>query len=191
MHRADSLTPLAELPHAPYSDPSDGKGVVERTIDKRVVFVPEANVIILLPLKRDHLLLKRFDLDQSIAEAGIEHLVVTSQAPTAARLSEAFGYQISVESSGGDVKFKLAEGPEEMSVDAGGKLSWTVPEDFEHEKTHVSVLLSDSSGQQALHRFTLGINGVAEKLKEEKDRKEKEYLQRIADRNKDKGTAEK
>ena len=54
-------------------------------------------------------------------------------------------------------KVKLDSGPEGMKVAADGTVSWAVPANFADTAVTVILTISDASGQETFHTFTLPV----------------------------------
>jgi hypothetical protein len=123
------------------------------TADKRVLFVPEAGRLAVVPTTNDRVLVYDIDPYREMEKARADYLVVTSlpPAPVPGRL---FDYPLRVRSSAGRVTYRLDAGPPGMAVSRDGKLTWAVPADFE-APTPVTLTVADASGQEVLHTFEL------------------------------------
>jgi predicted Zn finger-like uncharacterized protein len=124
--------------------------------DKRIHFVPQANLIVTVPPGNDRLVLHRFDLDAALDKSGIDYLFVTSRPPAAGPGAK-FEYRIKVKSKKGGVKFKLDAGPDGMTVSPGGLVTWSVPAGFSGPAA-VIITVSDKTGQETFHSFTLSVS---------------------------------
>lgn len=125
------------------------------TQDKRVLFVPEAKLIAIIPNSSDRLVLHRLDVDATLEKSGVDYLYVTSPPPVAAFKATPFQYTPNVKSKKATIKLKLEVFPEGMLVQPNGALTWDVPADFADKETVVSLTISDDSGKEILHTFKL------------------------------------
>ena len=57
------------------------------------------------------------------------------------------------------VSYRLDSGPNGMTISKDGKLTWKVPNDWAEVETDVIVGVTDSTGQECLHTFTIKIDG--------------------------------
>jgi len=128
--------------------------------DKRLHLIPAAKLFVSIPFSNDRLIAYRFDVEQILEQSGVDYLYVTSRAPAATRRGGLLQYPIVVRSKRGGVKYKLDAGPEGMTVDGRGLLSWNVPADLQGEQ-NVILSISDSSGQEIFHTFKLDVLNVA------------------------------
>ena len=74
--------------------PPSNHGYYQFNAGRNLLFIPEAKVIILPSATLDSLILKRFDIVEALAESGIDYLVVTSTAPSSAKLGQPYSYQL-------------------------------------------------------------------------------------------------
>jgi hypothetical protein len=129
--------------------------------DKRVHYIPAANLLVTIPATNDRLLLYRFDLDKELAKADRDYLFVASQPPRRVDKGATYRYKLDVKSKQGAVKFQLASGPDGMKVSDAGVVTWKVPDDWGEPETDVIVNVSDKSGREAFHTFKLHVPGAA------------------------------
>jgi predicted Zn finger-like uncharacterized protein len=127
--------------------------------DKRIHFIPQANLIATVPAGNDRLVLHRFDLDAALQKSGVDYLFVTSRPPAAVAGAK-FEYRIKVKSKKGGVKFKLDAGPDGMTVTPDGLVAWAVPAGFDGSPS-VIITVSDKTGQETFHSFTLPVSAAA------------------------------
>jgi hypothetical protein len=127
------------------------------SIEKRLLFVPGARVLLFLPPPNDKLILHRFDPDELLAKWDQDHVLVTSSPPPAAGKGTTFSYVPQIRSKKGGVTIKLESAPGGMSLGPDGKLTWNVPGDFAEREADVLLSLRDDSGQEAFHSFRLAI----------------------------------
>jgi len=127
------------------------------TPDQRVFFIPDAKLVVTIPGTNDRLILHRFDVDQELEKSGIDYLLVTSQPVVQAVKGQPYRYDLAVKSKKGGVKCKLESGPAGMKVTPDGKLTWEVPRDFADAEVAVILTVSDATGQEIFHNFTLAL----------------------------------
>jgi hypothetical protein len=123
--------------------------------DQRILFIPDAKVIVTIPETNNKLVLHRFDIDKALDKSGIDYLLVTSQAPTRAPKGGTYTYQLGIRSKKGGVKCKLDSGPPGMTVTQTGLVKWDVPANPTGNSADVIVSVSDSGGQEVFHTFAL------------------------------------
>jgi len=150
---ARSLLQFGELPDFELPNFVEGRG---KAFDRNVFLIPDAKVLVVLPTKkRDQLLLYKADLDKALANAGVDYLFVASQPPTGAVKGETYRYTPLVKSRRGSVKVTLESGPKGMTVAPTGAVSWGVPNDFAPSEAVVVLKVTDASGREVPHSFTL------------------------------------
>src|SRR5205807_4602699 len=120
---------------------------------------PAAHLFVTIPATIDRLILQRFDLEDALEKSGVDYLVVTSQPPVSVKRGGAFEYTVVVKSKRGGVSYRLDSGPNGMTISKDGKLTWKVPNDWAELETDVIVGVTDSTGQECLHTFTIKIDG--------------------------------
>jgi hypothetical protein len=124
------------------------------TFDKRVWPIPQAKILVTVPLIGDSLVIRRFDPEAALEASGIDYLFVASAAPTQARAGTPWEYPVAVRSKRGGAKFKLEIAPDGMTVDEKGRISWTPQETGSFA---VVLLVSDAGGQEVYHQFTITV----------------------------------
>jgi hypothetical protein len=124
---------------------------------KRVYFVPEANVIAVLPPTNDQVVLHRFDIDVAMEKSGVDYLLVTSEAPRAVKAGTNLSHSIALKAKRKPVSFKLDSGPKRMQVSKDGVITWKVPADEPEGSQEVIVNIRDAIGQEIFHTFTLRV----------------------------------
>ncbi len=121
----------------------------------RVYLVPNAKVLAVLAATGDKVYLNAFDLKAVLNKSGTDFLIVVSQPPSAV-LDKTYRYKPEVLSKKGEVKLKLESGPDGMKID-GNEIVWDVPKS--HPKiADVILTVSDKSGQETFHTFTIAVN---------------------------------
>jgi hypothetical protein len=125
--------------------------------DKRFFFLPESKLIVVIPAAADRLLLHPFDVEEALEKSGRNYLVVTSQPPLAATKGTTYTYALKVRSKRGGLKYKLEAAPTGMTLSPGGTVSWEVPTGFVEAQTNVLISITDASGQERFHSFTLDV----------------------------------
>ncbi|HUR54965.1 MAG TPA: trypsin-like peptidase domain-containing protein [Gemmataceae bacterium] len=133
---------------------TDSAGGDTYTMWRKVFFVPDAKVIVLLPTSNDRVVLYKVDPDAALEKSGQDYLLVTSSAPREVTAGATFTYPVRVKSKQGGVTFQLDSAPKGMTVDAAGVVTWAVPADA--TGTHDVILtVRDKSGQDVFHTFTV------------------------------------
>ncbi|MCI0702019.1 MAG: trypsin-like peptidase domain-containing protein [Planctomycetia bacterium] len=123
---------------------------------RRVFFIPDAKVIIVLPVSNDRVVMHKFDTDDALEKSGLDYLFVTSQPPRNVKPGTTFTYPLQVKSKHGGLTFKLDSGPKGMTVSATGVVTWAVPADATGDQ-EVILTVKDKTGQDVFHTFTVKV----------------------------------
>jgi hypothetical protein len=132
----------------------------DREVDgpwKRVFFVPDAKVIVVLPKGNDQVVLFKFDPEEALEKSGLDYLLVTSRPPRAVKAGTTFSYPLAVKSKQGGVTFTLDSGPKGMAVSADGVVTWAVPPDAAGQQD-VILTVRDKAGQEVFHTFSVRVD---------------------------------
>jgi hypothetical protein len=151
--QVDRLATLVHLPEQSWTIGSLARGNV--SLSDCVTLVPDAKALVILDKTYSKVIVEKFDLDELLAKAKFDYLLVTSQPPDAVR-GRPFTYKPAVMTKQGAVKLTLDGGPPGMKL-ANGTLTWNVPADFAQQSVFVILTIADSAGQEILYTFTLPI----------------------------------
>jgi hypothetical protein len=124
--------------------------------EKRIHYYPRAGLLLTLGGTADRLVLRRVDLAAELEKSGADYLVVLSRPP-AAKAGKPFEYRLDVRSKKGGVKVKLETGPAGLTVTPDGRVSWAVPPKFSEAEAEALVTITDASGQEIAHTFTVAV----------------------------------
>lgn len=149
-----TLPELSELKQAS-GITSSSRRYSDLTLDKRVHYLPQADLLITLAMTDDQIVLRRINLKEKLDESGIDYLYVSSLPVRLAHKGMTYTYPVSIESRQGSARCKLTSGPEGMTIEGGNRLVWTVPSDFNEEQASVVLTISDASGQEVFHTFSI------------------------------------
>jgi uncharacterized protein (TIGR03067 family) len=175
VHVAGDQRPLVRLSDVEMPIADDPINRDRLGVDKRVHLLPDANLIITLPLTNDALVLHRFDVDAALAKSDLDYLMVTSSPPTTAVRGTMFTYQVVAKARKGGLKYRVEAGPKGMAVSAAGQLTWAVPAAGGEDTAQVILSIGDAAGQETFQTFKLdlvaggakGDNGPAPKGQDE------------------------
>ncbi len=123
--------------------------------DKRVFFVPDAKMLITIPMTNDRLVMRSIDVDSMMEKAGVDFLFVASQPPVTARENTLYTYQIKARSNKGGLKYKLESGPKGMKLSPQGLVEWEIPKKNDRNEQEVVIGITDAAGQEVFHTFTI------------------------------------
>jgi hypothetical protein len=126
-------------------------------IDQRVYLFTFAKVLAVIPDEMDRVVFYRADVEKLLDAAGIDYLFVTSKPPVAVP-GKPFRYPVGIKSNKGGVKLKLEAGPGGMKVN-GTTVTWDVPKNYDGKDANVILTVSDASGQEVFHTFSLSTAG--------------------------------
>jgi hypothetical protein len=157
VHMIGDARPLAHLEDVEIPILSEQWVNHDFTLDKRILFLPQAKCILTIPTTNDQVVLHPFDVELALENSGLDYLLVTSQPPSSARRGETFAYQLGVKSKRGGVRYHLESGPDGMAISEGGKVTWKVPANFADVETAVIVSITDAAGQEQFHTFKFQI----------------------------------
>ena len=149
--------PLAKLDKANHGLSFDGWDRDPFGPWRRVFFIPDAKVIVVLPGSNDQLVLHKFDADAALEKSGLEYLLVSSRPPEGVKAGVTWTYPIKVKSKDPKVTFKLDSGPKGMEVSAMGVVTWKVPADAPPGDNEVILTISNGGGQEMFHTFTVRV----------------------------------
>ena len=125
--------------------------------DKRIIFVPDAKVVVTIPGSNDRLVVQKIDVDEALEKSAIDYLFFSSQPVTRAVKGVAYQYQMSVRSRKGAVKYRLDAAPEGMKLTSQGEITWPIPTDYEANSADVIVTVTDASGQESTQTFRISL----------------------------------
>jgi hypothetical protein len=129
------------------------------TFDKRIVFLPQANILATVPFTNDRIVIRPFNLVSALENSGIDYLFVDSAPPLTAEKGSAYSYQLAVRSKRGGVRFKLDSGPDGMTLSPKGLLKWSIPSTAGNEAA-VIINIRDGSGQEIFHTFNIALRSA-------------------------------
>lgn len=123
--------------------------------DQRIIFTPTYGRIAFVSLDDLSIVLRPFDLKGALDASGVDYLVVTSNPTTSVQRERPWQYQIEAISKAGGVKFALEFAPTGMDVSESGLVTWKPAEPLSPEGEKVIVKITDRSGEETYHSFTL------------------------------------
>jgi hypothetical protein len=125
--------------------------------EPRAHYLPADNKLVLIPNSDDKVVIYPLDLTAALKATGADYLYVISKPHTVLQAGQKWDYQIQSLSSAGGVKYKLEEGPDELSISKDGRVTWTAHAPAVAGKVPVVITLSDASGQEITHAIELHI----------------------------------
>lgn len=127
------------------------------SIEKRLIFLPTANLFVTLSDSHTALVLRRFDIMAAMDRAQIDYLFVSSDPERIAKRGKQYRYAIETKSRRGGVQYKLDSGPKGMRLSPTGVLEWAVPSNYANDQETLIVTIKDQSGQELFHTFQIEV----------------------------------
>lgn len=157
IHLVGESRPLLTLPDLDLGEPINQWSREKFGFDKRILLIPDAMVLITLPVTNDRIVIRKLDIEAALDKAGIDYLYVTSRPPAEAQRGSEWLYPLAVRSKQGDVKYRLESGPDGMRVSAKGVIVWRVAADQPPGDVNIIITVSDRSGQEVFHTFRVRV----------------------------------
>jgi hypothetical protein len=123
--------------------------------EARVRFLPDANLLVFLPMDDKQIVVRPFDLIDELKKDGKDYLFVPSLPKTHAKAGGLFVYQIQAQSKPAGFTYKLENGPEGMTVSGSGEVRWNVPAEQAGKTAPVIVSVKNAAGKEVFHTFDL------------------------------------
>jgi len=142
-----------------FSDPGL-RGSSPIRIERRFYWLPERNVVVMLPEGDDRVVLRRLDLDRELQRSGRHLLYVTSQPPSNVAVGDTLEYKVAVKATHGPATCTLESGPKGMTCSSSGTVRWKVAPDSPGERAGVVLTIRDARGKELFHSFVLTITGA-------------------------------
>ena len=146
------------LPAAPNRNPEGFFIKHDLSVDKRLHWVPAANLLITIPFANDRLVLRRLDLNEALDRSGDDYLVVVSPPCVAASAGQKLDHQIVARSRKGGITYQLNDGPAGLEVASDGKVTWVVPDGQRAADLTARVAVVDAAGQRRIHNLHINVN---------------------------------
>jgi serine protease Do len=136
----------------------DEGGYSRMTLEKRIHFFPEANLLVTVPISPSRLVLRKLSVTRALEKSGIDYLFVNSIPPRSAKRGGTYEYQVEVQSKKGGLRYTLASAPAGMTVSQTGKLQWEVPKKVPENPVIVIMTVGDATGQEVYHTFKIKLH---------------------------------
>lgn len=158
LHIGSAAEPMISLPDLTLrpGEYGDFHAQSRLTLDRRVFFFPDADLLVTLPTSNDLLVLTDLDVDQELRQNGEEYLLVVSRPPQYVQKGSRFEYQIEVKSTDDEPELTLESGPPGMRLTDDGMISWRVPRKS-GEPFDAVITVKSSSGKETTHAFRLTV----------------------------------
>lgn len=129
--------------------------------DRRILLVLESDCVLLLPPSNDAIIRRPLHFDAMLGQAGKPYLLILSATSIRLAGGESFEHTIRCVSDSVPVTFEIVEGPQGLTVDSQGKITWQAPTGIVG-RVPVSVQITNGSGQRHLHRLMIKLGGIEE-----------------------------
>ncbi len=125
--------------------------------DQRVIFIPEAKVLVTVPAGENRLILHRFDPEAELAKSGQDYHVVASRPVPSARKGGLYVYPLKVLARAAGRSYRLVSGPAGMRVGPTGRVTWLVPATYDLPEAEATVAVRNTTGREVLHTFRIDV----------------------------------
>ena len=126
-------------------------------LEQRIHLIPRAKALVTVGEGGDRLVLRKFDLAESLEAEGVDYLFVESPPVISVDKGMRYTYQMKVRSKKGGVKTELQSGPKGMTVSKTGLVQWTAPTKVDDPHPTVIIQVTDDSGQTIFHTFSINV----------------------------------
>jgi hypothetical protein len=127
------------------------------TLDKRLHFVPAAQLLITIPPENDRLVLRQLDLENALDRVEGNYLIVTSPPIVSATAGQTFEHRIAARSKRGEITCALTSGPDGLKLSSQGQLTWPVPQKLAGEDVTAVISVQDATGQKRSHTLAISV----------------------------------
>ncbi len=124
-------------------------------ISKCIYFIPDANMMILIPKSNNSLILQRVNIDEELEKSGNNYLYVENTPSQYFINGEKYICQLSIKAKRKGVTYKIITAPETMTISGTGLIEWQVPTDYQKKIENVSINISDETGQNCPYTIKL------------------------------------
>jgi hypothetical protein len=118
-----------------------------------IQFIPDANLLVTVPLTDDKLILHRIDVDALLTKSGFDYYYVGSRPTEAVQRGKEYRHQIHAKSNKGGLKYKLEGPPKGMTVNAEGLVTWQTDAQQALREEPVLMTISDAAGKELFHNL--------------------------------------
>ncbi|MCA9127328.1 MAG: trypsin-like peptidase domain-containing protein [Planctomycetales bacterium] len=144
------------IDEVPTTDASAIRSQLARGFE-RLKYFPVAKMLVTFDAAAKRVFLRKLDFVQAMLDRDQQFVFVDSLPPHQVSLGSEFRYQIEGKSNTGELQYHLESGPEGMTVDSRGVVSWLIPESFPSENVRTIVSVTNGKNKEVLHSFTLSI----------------------------------
>ncbi len=138
--------------------PNESKGVATQLPpDRRIHLIPDAKLVVTVPLPADRLVLQQVDVSALAAESPVDYLAIHSKPPQFVQRGNLLRYDLQVVSKDEHLQYGVELGPDAMTLSPTGELRWKVPVEARQQEEQVVLSVRDGTGQERLQSFTLKV----------------------------------
>ncbi len=149
------LSPLnLEQDESKYGEPEFAP---EFSLDKRLVYIPQADLLLTFPYTNDRMLMTPIQLQAELKKRGTDYLFISSLPPSHCQKGKTLEYSLQVESSSSQFEVELSAAPEGMKLIDSKKLRWEVPESFDDDEVFVVITVKAKGDQTEFQTFRLEV----------------------------------
>ena len=128
---------------------------------RRILLVLDSDALLLLPPSNDAIIRRPIDFETILGQAGSPYLLVLSATSIKLAGGESLEHSLRCVSDSVPLTFEVVEGPQGLTVDEQGKITWQAPTGIVG-RVPVSVEIKNRSGQGTLHRLMIKLGGNRE-----------------------------
>ncbi len=154
---AQTAVPLVDVNVPRLINYRDGDTAPEHMIAQHAFFLTAHDAIVTIPIERDRLVVQQFKLDDELARAQQDYLLVTSTPPAFAAAGSPLRYQLAVKSKRGQVKYRLSDAAPGLKISPDGLLEGTMSTAGTSAPLKATVLVSDASGREVTHPIQIQV----------------------------------
>jgi hypothetical protein len=155
VHLVGETEPILRLPAVDFGLAFDTKRPGDLLADKRLHLIPDARLLVMIPLNEDRLLLYRVDADMALERTGVNYLMVTAPPPLLAKKGHVYKHQLMARSNKSGLRYRLENGPTGMDVSPSGFIRWPVPPELGTADHPVVVSIRNDAGHERFYSFVV------------------------------------
>ncbi|MCA9004858.1 MAG: hypothetical protein KDA70_06245, partial [Planctomycetaceae bacterium] len=129
----------------------------EFSLDKRLIYIPQADLLLTFPYTNDRILISPIQLQSELKKRGTDYLYISSLPPKHFQKGGKFEYQLQVESSSSQVQVELSAAPAGMKLTDHKTLVWEVPNHFAEAEVFVVITATAEGDLKTFQSFRLEV----------------------------------
>lgn len=157
VHQFGAQYPLARLPFTSTDFPDSDvfRKANELTLDQRLYFDLESNLLVAIPKTNDRIHIQPFDLIAAIKKTSSDYFFAYAPKITRFVPGQIYTSRVRVETNRRDLKYDLLVGPSGLAVDDTGKITWNVPSGYRPRSVDVIISVTSDGIHQGFASFSL------------------------------------